>query len=154
MPYFSAVLACRGSRWEPRDVDLDELADLGELADRLRMIASDSDEPVILVLEHEDDWFALVRVDGEEDPRVFVSDVRSAARSPYAETLGLGPDSSEEEEPDPAEGPGGDVDLFADLGTSPEDLEKLCLEGELPTGDALAALAESAGFADELDAMR
>ena len=59
--YFTAVVARTGSAWRARDVELDEGGGLDELADMLRSVAVD-DEPVIAVLEHEDEWFALVAV--------------------------------------------------------------------------------------------
>ena len=39
----------------------------------------EADEPVLPFVEREDAWWAVVRVDGDEDPRVFVSDVAGAA---------------------------------------------------------------------------
>ena len=74
MSYFTAVMARKGPTWSVHDLDLDSAADLGELTAELR-IASESDEPVLLLVEREDAWWAVVRVDGEEDPRIFVSDV-------------------------------------------------------------------------------
>ncbi|MGN6330217.1 MAG: tRNA adenosine deaminase-associated protein [Motilibacteraceae bacterium] len=208
MAYFTAVLARDGAGWEACDVEAEETDDLGELAGRLRGAAVD-DGTVLLVLEREDSWFAIVRVDGEDDPRVFVSDLESALASPYAEALGLeeleavgalaadldGPrpvasssavtsgapgyeedveDISEEldegeeglaeatgheddEESGAATAPSpaaGDLDLLADLGVAPEQLLALTGDDAPTTGEAVGAIAEAAGFADLVDALR
>jgi putative tRNA adenosine deaminase-associated protein len=152
VPYFTAVLARRADQWVPRAVDIDDTEDLDALADRLRLVAVD-DEPVLLLLEHEDEWFAVVRVDGDEDPRVFVSDVAGAGRSTYGEVLGLKDDEAEEDV-GPEEGPVGDLDLLDDLGTPADRLLKICTEDELIVSEALESIAAAAGFGDVLDAMR
>ena len=149
MSYFTAVLARTGRAWTVHDLDLDSEGDLKELASDLRDL-TDSDEPVLLLLEREDAWWAVVRVDGEEDPRVFLSDVAGAAVSSYAALL----DVDRESEDDVAPGTcGGDLDLLADLGTSPEALQEMCDDPPLPM-DALAAVAEAAGFGEILDSLR
>jgi putative tRNA adenosine deaminase-associated protein len=148
--YFTAVLAREGPKWVVHDLDVDSEGDLAELTADLRLV-SDTDEPVLLLVEREDAWWAVVRVDGEEDPRVFVSDVAGAAVSPYAEMLAIIDEDADEE---PAPGTcGGDLDVLADLGTSTEDLQEMCDEQLLPM-DALAAVAERAGFAEVLDSLR
>jgi putative tRNA adenosine deaminase-associated protein len=149
VPYFTAVLAREGRSWTVHDLDVDGEADLAELTVDLRAVA-DSDEPVLLLVEREDAWWAVVRVDGEEDPRVFVSDIAGAAASAYGELLDLG--DPDEEAPAPG-ACGGDLDVLADRGTPPETLTEMC-EDELPPMDALAAVAERAGFAEVLDALR
>lgn len=146
MAYFTAVLARDGDTWRAHDVDVSQAEDLSDLADRLRIVGDD-EEPVVLLLEREDAWFAVVRVDGEEDPRVFVSDAEAALASPFADALGLDPDAG-------YDGATGDADVFADLGTGPTELEELTGDdGPLPS-DALTVLAEGAGFAELLDALR
>jgi putative tRNA adenosine deaminase-associated protein len=148
--YFTAVLAREGRLWTVHDLDVDAEADLAELTVDLRAVA-EADEPVLLLVEREDAWWAVVRVDGEEDPRVFISDVAGASASTYAEVLALG---DPDEEADPAPGAcGGDLDVLADLGTPPETLTEMCEDEMLPM-DALAAVAERAGFAEVLDALR
>ena len=149
MPYFTAVLARSGRSWAVHDLEVEGTADLKDLAVDLREAGGGSDEPVVLLVEREDAWWAVVRVDGEEDPRVFVSDVAEVAASTYAELLDVGV-----EDEDPAPGTcGGDLDVLADLGTAPEQLQEMCEEQLLPM-DALATVAEHAGFADILDALR
>ena len=150
MSYFTAVLAREGRLWTVHDLDVDAEADLAELTVDLRAVA-EADEPVLLLVEREDAWWAVVRVDGEEDPRVFISDIAGAAASTYAEVLALG-DPDEEEDTAPGTC-GGDLDVLADLGTPPETLTEMCEDEMLPM-DALAAVAERAGFAEVLDALR
>ncbi len=149
MSYFTAVLARTGRAWTVHDLDLDSEGDLKELASDLRDL-NDSDEPVLLLLEREDAWWAVVRVDGEEDPRVFVSDLAGAAASSYAALLDVDSDSVEDVAPGTC---GGDLDLLVDLGTSTEALQEMCDDPPLPM-DALAAVAEAAGFGEILDSLR
>lgn len=148
MAYFTAVVARAGGSWRARDVDVEEAGDLEELADALRAVAATDDDPVVLVVEREDDWFALVRVDGEDDPRVFVSDAEEARESFFADVLGLDPEDEE------ASGPAGDLDVVADLGTGPDELEKLAGDDGPPTADAVAAVADRAGFGELLESLR
>ncbi|WP_210593777.1 hypothetical protein [Streptomyces sp. GESEQ-35] len=84
--YFAALLARTEDGWEASDTELDDVETLSDLADLAR--ESSSDESTVLVLiEQEDAWFGVVRVDGEEDPRIYVSDAAAAARSSYGEIL-------------------------------------------------------------------
>jgi putative tRNA adenosine deaminase-associated protein len=149
VPYFTAVLARDGDKWFPRNVDVDALESLDDLADALRAREVGEAEPVLAFIEREDSWWAVVRVDGDEDPRVFVSDVAGAAASTYSELLEIEVD----EDAGPSGGCAGDFDLLMDLGTSPEDLQEMCDDEMLPV-DALAAVAEAGGFAEVLDSLR
>lgn len=150
MSYFTAVLARDGEKWLAHDVDVEDLADVAELTVALRDVAVD-EEPVLLLVEREDAWWAVVRIDADDDPRVFVSDLRGASASPYAKILDIEePDEDADVEPGT---PDGDTDLLADLGTSAEDLVGMC-EDELVPMDALAALSEAGGFAEVLDSLR
>jgi putative tRNA adenosine deaminase-associated protein len=150
VPYFTAVLARDGDKWFPRNVDVEALESLDELADALRAREVGDAEPVLAFIEREDSWWAVVRVDGDEDPRVFVSDAAGAAASTYSELLELEVD---EDVGASTAAYAGDVDLLADLGTSPEELQEMCDDEMLPV-DALAAVAEAGGFAEVLDSLR
>ena len=57
-----------------------------DLTDLAREASADEDT-VLVFIEQEDAWFGVVRVDGEEDPRIYVSDAAAAARSSYGEIL-------------------------------------------------------------------
>jgi putative tRNA adenosine deaminase-associated protein len=149
LSYFTAVLAREGKTWTTRDLEVEGADDLEELTAELRALV-DGDEPVLVLVEREDAWWAVVRVDGDEDPRVFVSDLAGAAHSPYAELLDVTGEDDDEEQPP---GCGGDLDVLADLGTSPDTLQDMCDDEVLPM-DALATVAEAAGFAEVLDSLR
>jgi len=146
VPYFTAILARTAGAWRARLVDVDGAEDVHELAERLRAVAFD-DEPVLLVLEREDAWFAVARVEGAEDPKVFVSDAAAARASTYAGALGVDPDGVDE-------GPVGDLDVLEDLGTSAAELTELTGEDGPATDDAVVRLAEAAGFAEVVESLR
>lgn len=148
MPYFSAAFARTDAGWIGTEVDLGEAAALDDIVDIMRETAVEtSGDTVVLLVEQEDEWFAVVRLDDGEDPRVYLSDSQAGLFSEVAailhEQLGGAGDSDEA---------AGDADLLADFGI---DAERLAALGDrsLP-GDALAAVAESAGFADEYDRLR
>jgi putative tRNA adenosine deaminase-associated protein len=84
--YFTAVIGRAGAGWRALDVDLEDADSLDELTALLRS-ASRSGEPVVAVVEREDEWFAFVRVDDEEDCRAFVSDLEAAESSHFGELL-------------------------------------------------------------------
>jgi putative tRNA adenosine deaminase-associated protein len=133
---------------------------------------------VLVLIEQEDAWFGVVRVDGEEDPRVFVSNAAIAARSSYGELLltdellgrepgdddadldSLDLDGTEDGEPD-SEAGDSDLDGGAEVPHGPvgdrqilDDLgvsEKYLLALE---GDALSEIADALGASDILEAVR
>jgi len=116
VPYFTAVIASDGHGWRARDVDVEECSDLADLSDRLRGVAF-GDEPVLCVIEREDGWFGLVRADGEEDVRLFVSDLAAANGGHYAPVLASA----------------GDADLYQPAGAPPDAaVEAAPVEPEAP----------------------
>jgi putative tRNA adenosine deaminase-associated protein len=84
--YFAAVLARTEDGWDVSETELDNVETLADLADLAREAAED-DDTVLVFIEQEDSWFAIVRVDGEDDPRIFVSDAAAAARSSYGDVV-------------------------------------------------------------------
>ncbi|MGD3111725.1 hypothetical protein [Streptomyces sp. YGL11-2] len=172
--YFAALLARTEDGWEASDTELDNVETLTDLADLAREAAID-DNTVVALIEQEDAWFGVVRVDGEEDPRVFVSNAAIASRSSYGamltdELLGreddaadeldsLDLDGTEDGEPEAnndvddddevaaVRGPLGDAGLLSDLGVSEKEL--LALDG-----DALGEIADALGCTDLLEAVR
>jgi putative tRNA adenosine deaminase-associated protein len=156
--YFAATVVRSSGTWSARDLDLAEVEDLEELVDAMRDL--DGDGPALLLLEADDEWLGVVRVDGDDDPRVFLSDRRAVEVSDVAAMLWEvepePPSDSEDEEegPRPVAEPDGDPGLLADLGTPADDLLALCAhEGFLP-GDVLSAVGERAGFLEVLDDLR
>jgi putative tRNA adenosine deaminase-associated protein len=155
--YFAAAVIRSSGAWSARDLDLDEVEDLEELVDTMRDL--DGDGPALLLLEADDEWLGVVRVDGDADPRVFLTDRRAVEVSEVAALLWeVEPqppvEEDEEEGPRPVAEPVGDPGLLADLGTPADDLLALCAhEGFLP-GDVLSAVGERAGFLEVLDDLR
>ncbi|MFD7436861.1 hypothetical protein [Streptomyces sp. NPDC059861] len=84
--YFAALLARTEDGWEASDTELDDVETLSDLADLARESTPD-DDTVLVLIEQEDAWFGVVRIDGEDDPRIYVSDAAAAARSSYGEIL-------------------------------------------------------------------
>ncbi|GLF96599.1 tRNA adenosine deaminase-associated protein [Streptomyces yaizuensis] len=62
---------------------METLSDLADLARE----ASPDEDTVLVFIEQEDAWFGIVRIEGEEDPRIYVSNGAAAARSSYGEML-------------------------------------------------------------------
>lgn len=160
MSYFAATFArALDGQWMGNDRDLGQVENLEDLVEMMRDAASAS-ELVLFFLEENDEWFALVRVDGDGEPRVFISDLRAPLGSDLAAIIyeGIGAQAVSEEESEPARAaagePGGDSELLADLDVSSDELVELCVEEGLLPADALAALAERLGFTEELEKFR
>ena len=157
---FVATALARGARtWTGSELDVDDLEDLDTVVDALRDL-SIGDEPVLLLVEENDEWFGIVRVDGDEDPRLFLSDARVLGQSERADLLfadaPTAPASTgEEDSASNAEGdPVGDPDLMADLGTPSGELLGLCAEKGLLPADVLTTISERAGCLEPLEELR
>lgn len=160
MTYFAAVLAERDGRWSCTEVELDECESLADLADVVRDVPG---SVRLLIIEQDDEYAALVRVDEDEDEaRAFLSDGHAADAYPMAALIAedlveIGEDElSEDEDAPPAHdsAPFGDADIVEDLGTSAADLLAMCShEGTLPI-DVIVAVCEKAGCADAFEAVR
>ncbi|MER5766928.1 tRNA adenosine deaminase-associated protein [Streptomyces sp. NPDC001985] len=175
--YFAALLARTHDGWEASDTELDDVETLSDLADLAREASLDEDT-VLLFIEQEDSWFGIVRVEGEEDPRIFVSDAAAAARSSYGEILtnellgrddgdpadeldALDLDGTEDGEP-PADDADDDPDPTADsvpaapLGDRDILADLGLSQKELLTldTDALLEIADAVGAADVLETAR
>ncbi|MDQ1009786.1 putative tRNA adenosine deaminase-associated protein [Streptomyces sp. V4I23] len=135
--YFAALLARTHDGWEASDTELDDVETLSDLTDLARDASVDEDT-VLLFIEQEDAWFGIVRVEGEEDPRIFVSDAAAAARSSYGEMLTnelLGGDDD-----DPADDLDAlDLDGTEDGETQADDDEDTADGGALESGDTVPA---------------
>ncbi|HEU5161199.1 MAG TPA: tRNA adenosine deaminase-associated protein [Streptosporangiaceae bacterium] len=147
MPYFAAVFARTEAGWIGADADLSEILSLDDAADLMRETAVEAIGDLVLMLIEEDDtWFGVVRLDGDDEPRVFLSDPEAGRNSKVAAFLvePLGEISDGE--------PAGELALLDDLGTAADRLVELS-DRALP-GDALTIVAEQAGFVDEFDRLR
>ncbi|KOU27341.1 hypothetical protein ADK94_02875 [Streptomyces sp. XY593] len=164
-------------------MELDDVESLSDLIDLARSAAVD-DDTVVALIEQEDAWFGVVRVDGEEDPRYFVSNAAAAARSSYGSMLTkelLGSDEEDDEldeldldgtedgeedaiaaytdedsDEDGERGTGSEPAPAGPLG-DPRLLDDLGVTNkQLMTldGDALSEIAESLGATEVLEAVR
>lgn len=151
VPYFAAVFAQTDEGWMAAEADLSESETSEDVTDLLREAALEASGGVALLLVEENDaWFGVLRLDGEDDPRVFLSDAAAAHNSALG---GLLSELIDDETEPAADGdPAGDAGLLADLGTDEPGLLRLS-EHAIPT-DALSDLAERAGFTEELDSLR
>ncbi len=163
MTYFAAALARTDDGWTGQEVDLDEMKDLEAVSEELRDLTGDGPGPALLLLEENDEYVAVVRVDGGttglDDPRVFLSDRRAVQGSEVAAMLWEGsPEDGAADEGDegtrPVAEPVGDPALLADLGTTSDDLLTLCAEEGLLPADVLTGICERAGCVDLLDDLR
>lgn len=179
--YFAALLARTEDGWEASDTELDDVETLSDLADLARE-ASAEDDTVLVLIEQEDAWFGVVRVDGEDDPRIYVSDAAAAARSSYGEILltdellgrepgddaadldALDLDGTEDGEPSSAgnddeeeESGAAEAITHSPLGDG-EILDDLGISEKelraLDADDALSAIAEVLGAAEVLETVR
>ncbi|MEV7682328.1 hypothetical protein AB0O64_27810 [Streptomyces sp. NPDC088341] len=179
--YFAALLARTEDGWEASDTELDDVETLSDLTDLAREASVDEDT-VLVFIEQEDAWFGILRVEGEEDPRIYVSDAAAAARSSYGEILidellgrddddpaddldALDLDGTEDGEPDENDEEDDDNDSpVTDGETVPagavgdrEILSDLGLsEADLLAldTDAMAEIAEALGAAEVLETVR
>ncbi|MBP2051062.1 putative tRNA adenosine deaminase-associated protein [Streptomyces griseochromogenes] len=176
--YFAALLARTEDGWEASDTELDDVETLSDLADLARE-SSPEEDTVLVLIEQEDAWFGVVRVDGEDDPRIYVSDAAAAARSAYGELLLTdellgrepgaddGPDldsldldgteDGESEDADDEDGPASDAVPHSPVGDS-EILDDLGVSEKelraLDAEDALGAIAEALGASEVLETVR
>lgn len=144
MSYFAAVFAQTPQGWVGAEAVLAEAEHVDDVADLMREAAVESyGDPVVLLAEEDDDWFAVVRLDGQDEPRAYVSTVREdGLGSLFQQLIGDVPDGDS----------AGDPALLEDLGLDAKQLADLG-ERAIP-GDALLAVAEQAGFGDEFDRLR
>lgn len=163
MSYFAAALARTAGRWTGSEVDLDDVGDLEGLAEHLRDVSGDDAGPALLLFEENDEYVAIVRVDGGsgslDEPRVFLSDRRAVQGSDVAAMLWEDaevrePADDDDEGTRPVAEPVGDATVLADLGTPADELLRLCASGGLLPADVLTTVCEHAGCADVLEELR
>ncbi|GAA4238959.1 hypothetical protein GCM10022254_57070 [Actinomadura meridiana] len=144
MSYFAAVFARTPQGWVGAEAVLAEAEHVDDVADLMREAAVESyGDMVVLLVEQDDDWFAVVRLDGDDEPRAYLSAVHEDGLGSLLQQLvGDVPDGD----------PAGDPALLDDLGVDAERLDDLGERG-LP-GDALLTVAEQVGFGEEFDRLR
>lgn len=163
MGAFAAVLARRDERWQVAEVDVEGCESVEDVADLARDLAGDVR---LVVIEQDDEYAAIVRIDDEDDdPRAFLSDGHAADAYPLAAAIAedlveIGEDELDGDDilGDAPTGhdsaPFGDAEIVDDLGTSPSDLLSMCAhEGTLPI-DVLVAVCEKAGCGEAFDDLR
>jgi putative tRNA adenosine deaminase-associated protein len=147
--YFAALFARADEGWMGTEAELAEVETAEDVTDLMREAAVEtSGDPVLLLLEEDDEWFSVLRMDGEEDPRAFLSDARACSTSRLARLVGGYTGVVSDDSPDPA----GDATLLEDLGVAPGSM--LRLSDGMAAGDALLEVAENVGFAAEYDRLR
>lgn len=160
MSYFAAVLTRSGDRWKGEEASLDECESLDDLGDILRDVDG---EVRLLLIEQDDEYAAIVRLDdGEDEPRAFLSDGHAADEYPMAavvaeELVEVGGDELEDDEDAPPahdSAPFGEADVVEDIGTPAVELIAMCEhEGTLPV-DLLLAVCEKAGCGEVFEDLR
>lgn len=160
MSTFAAVFTPSGKTWRGTEVELDDVDIIDDVTDLMIDFAFErGSELALLLVEADDEWFALVRAEEDAEPRVYLSDVRAVHEHTVASVLseagGLAvprPAESAGARPNPS--PDGDGRLLTDFGITENELHSLSAGGGLLPSDALEVVAERAGFADLLDGMR
>ncbi len=181
MSYFTEILADSGDGFRALDVDVGDANDLDDLADMMRAASGDDGEAVA-VIEHEDEWFGLVRLCENNEIKVFLSDLAAVEASPFApifsdfldsrpdayeaepeEDFGIDEDESDDEsdddevemlEFDPDAEWGGDADIYADRGVAAAVLIDQVEAHRSDPARVVAHVGEAVGFADQLEAAR
>jgi putative tRNA adenosine deaminase-associated protein len=172
--HFAALAARTDDSWHSSEVELEGLADIDEVAEVMRD-ASVDDGTVLLFVEQDDEWFAIVRVDGAGEPRAFISDARVVPGSELAalvfeevpedvvEDVDVSLDDDDDdveveevEEPAvrPDAEPRGATDVLADLGISASQLLAMCAEEGMLPADVITAVCERLGCAEEIEVYR
>ena len=164
MTYFAAAVSRTDDGWTAREFDLDLYDDLEGVAEDLRELSGEAPGPTLLLLEEDDEYVGVVRVDGAagslDEPRVFLSDRRAVLGNGVSSLLWEDGDEEVVEDDDDDEGirpvaePVGDAALLADLGTPSDVLLDLCASEGLLPADVLTGVAERAGFLEVLDNLR
>jgi putative tRNA adenosine deaminase-associated protein len=153
--YFAALIHRSADGWSGEEMLLDEIEDLDSLVEEVRDRA---DGLALLFLEEDDEYFAVVRVDGDSDARTFISDVRAIDAFPLAARIMEDEVSvavvDDDDSPPPAITPAGDPTIVADFGISSKALVELCGEEGLLPADVITAICAKAGCADVLEQIR
>jgi putative tRNA adenosine deaminase-associated protein len=162
--YFAAAFARSEGEWVASEIDLDDVESVEGVVDAVQQV--ETDDGIVLVFVEEENWFGVIRVEGDDDPRVYVSEAAEAMQSLVGEAVlsqlvedyRLSEGSDEEDEEDepvvlPAE-PIGEFGVLDDLGIQPGDLNRLAEAIGTSPAAAVSFLADRLGFAEALEAVR
>jgi len=163
MSSFATLLVRTDGRWRGSEIDLADCESLTDIAD---LALDESGDVRLILIEEDDEYAAIVRVDTDDaDPRAFLSDGHAADNYALAAAIAddlvevvadeLAEDAELGDAPPAHESvPFGDADIVADLGSSGTELVAMCTrEGTLPI-DVLVWVCERAGCADAFDTLR
>lgn len=143
MAYFAAGLTRSAHGWTGTELDLDDIDDVAALADVLRELDEDA-ETALALIEQDDIYCAIVRVDGSEDPRVFVSDEQARVVSRIAALLldeaapapvDLDDTSAEDDLDGPADDLPADDDDLGDADLAADEEAEDSVDAGTPAGD-------------------
>src|SRR5437764_409225 len=99
----------------PGEDDLADVEDLDGVVDVLRQAVGDDTEVALMLFEENDEWFGIVRIDDDTDPRVFVSDGRVVETSAIGAILGEAAAVQDDEDDDEDDEEGDDEDEDDDV---------------------------------------
>jgi putative tRNA adenosine deaminase-associated protein len=168
--YVASVVVRGKDGWTATEPDLSGVADVEEVADRLRDVDPDANVSLLFV-EADDTYLVIMRLDEGEDLRIFGSDSAFVHESRLGALLlgdieppvleiedAIAEVEAGDEQEDPAvdaeADPVGDADLLADLGMTAHLLLATCArEGMLPA-DVTAEVAQAIGCGDEMEELR
>jgi putative tRNA adenosine deaminase-associated protein len=169
--YFAAAAVRGHDGWATAELDLHGVADVDEVADRLRDVDPDAGVSLLFV-EADDVYLVIMRLDEGEDLRIFGSDSAFAEESRLGKLLlsdieepalevdavvaaGTAGRSGPDNQPvDPDVDPIGDADLLTDLGITPHRLLELCGHGGMLPADVVSEVCQAIGCGDEVEELR
>jgi putative tRNA adenosine deaminase-associated protein len=177
LSHFAALVSRHAGSWTGSDIDLVDVEDIEDVTEVIRDAVTDENDPALLFVEEDDEWFAVVRLDPLGEAKVFISDVRAVVTSDLAAVLfqdqipateldeadaerdddsSEDSTSTEESEPTirPGAEPGGSTDILTDLGVGPAQLLELCAEEGMLPADVISAICEVLGCAEAIEVYR
>lgn len=143
--YAIAVIRDAG-QWRCEPLPPAVLGDLGVLLSALR--SQPPEGGPFVVANVDDEFFLIARLDGARIS-LMLSDLTAAVEYPLAQQVldRLGEDPPEDDELDEV-WPIGDLDLFADLGLSEEEMEQVLDDLDAYPDEMLATIIERIGLAE------
>lgn len=173
--HVAAALALGASGWTATELDLSGVADIEEVADRVRDVDPNAGVSLLFV-EADETYLVILRLDAGEDLRVFGSDSAFAQESRLGALLlgdlempvleidtalaeaeaeaRSGPVGDPQVPAASAADPVGDGDLLADLGVSAHRLLAICARDGMLPADITAEVANHLGCGDQLEELR